>query len=100
MTFSRKELLANGVDPEAVEVRQLRRRLKITQAEFAAMAGVSWWSVWAFETGRRSPRPKTRQKILGLLVRWQVAPPEPHRETRGRRKRAVVEPANDICAFG
>jgi len=99
MTYINSELAALGADPLALEARALRRRLKISQSEFAAMAGVGKSTIERFELGdmHRSGRSVGEQaatKIRLLLERWRERPPEPRREARGRKPR----PANDVVA--
>jgi putative transcriptional regulator len=46
--------------PAQVDVRAIRRRLKLTQAEFAAQFGFSVGTVRDWEQGRNSPEPTAR----------------------------------------
>jgi len=96
MTFCASELASYGVSPEVLEARALRRRLKVTQAEFAAMAGVSRGSVLRYELGKRKVRPVVADKIRSLVEQWRVKPPVLQRkpENRGAWKRRQ-KPAND-----
>lgn len=88
MTFNRKELQERGVPAEALEARQLRRLYRITQAEFAEMAGVCKSVVERWEYGEyvHNTTPAIA-KIRALLASWRVVPPTPRRETRGGWKR-------------
>ena len=47
-------------------VRATRRRLKLTQSEFAAVLGVSLGSVNGWETGRTEPRDAMKREVLAL----------------------------------
>lgn len=47
-------------------VRSTRRRLKLTQAELAALLGVSHGSVNGWESGRTEPREAKKQEVLAL----------------------------------
>lgn len=47
-------------------VRSTRRSLKLTQAEFAALLGVSPGSVNGWESGRTEPREARKQEVLAL----------------------------------
>lgn len=47
-------------------VRSTRRRLQVTQAEFAALLGASHGSVNGWETGRTEPRESAKRKVLAL----------------------------------
>ena len=96
MTFCKQELERNRVDALALEARELRRRLKLTQREFAAMAEVSLSTVQRFELGDPGVGERAAAKVRGLLERWRLKPPTPRRETRGRKRR----PANDVTALG
>jgi predicted transcriptional regulator len=75
MTFSSKELAAEGVSAEVLEARALRRRLKVSQAEFAAMAGVSESSVRRYELAESKISPVVTLKIQSLVERWRIKPP-------------------------
>lgn len=90
MTFLNRDLAARGVSPKALEARALRRRLHVTQREFAAMVGVSVNVIWRYELGDKV-RASSIAKIDAVLERWREVPPVPRRETRGRKAR----PAND-----
>ena len=96
MTFCTKELSAVGVPTEALEARALRRRLKVTQGEFAALAGVSRTSVIRYEirSEGRPVKPATAEKIRRLVDLWKLKTPVLTRkpERRGGWKR---QPQND-----
>ena len=47
-------------------IRALRRRLKITQAELAKLAGVSTVAVGMWESGGTRPRVETKARIVAL----------------------------------
>ena len=47
-------------------VRSTRRRLRLTQAEFAELVGVSLGSVNGWETGRTEPREALKREVLEL----------------------------------
>ena len=96
MTFCARELASYGVSPEVLEARALRRRLKVTQAEFAKMAGVSRGSLLRYELGKRKVRQAVAAKIRSLVEQWRVKPPVLQRkpENRGSWKRRQ-KPAND-----
>lgn len=70
MTYSSKELLANGVAPEVVMIRKWRRQHKLTQDEMAAMVGVSKDHLNEVETGKRLLCAYTRGKLTAFLDRW------------------------------
>ena len=63
-------------------IRALRRRLKITQAGLAKLAGVSTVAVGTWESGATRPRPQTKARIVALRllgrreVRRLLAKPE------------------------
>jgi len=94
MTFCRTELESMGVSPEVLEARALRRRLKVTQREFAAMADVSLSAIYHFELGEGN-KPKQAAKIRALLERWREKPPEQRKETRGGRREKKTKPQLD-----
>jgi len=69
-------------------VRSTRRRLRLTQGQFARRLGVSLGSVNGWETGRTVPRERQKAAILELrnADRAAVAPPPQQQERRrGRR---------------
>lgn len=94
MTFCRQELQRKGVSPAALEAREMRRRLRVTQREFAAMAGVALSVIERFELGD-TVRRKSLAKIEALMVRWREQPPAMRAETRGGWKRRLRKPEND-----
>lgn len=49
-------------------IRALRRRLKITQAQLAKLAGVSTVAVGTWESGATRPRPQTKARIVALRL--------------------------------
>jgi transcriptional regulator with XRE-family HTH domain len=48
-------------------IRELRERKAYGQAELAREVGITPTSLWAIETGRRTPRPRTVRKIAEVL---------------------------------
>ena len=48
---------------EANEIRLLREKLGLNQTEFAARLGVSFFSVYRWETGERHPRWDMMRKL-------------------------------------
>jgi transcriptional regulator with XRE-family HTH domain len=84
MAFCSSELAANGVDAGVIECRQVRRRLKVTQAEFAAMAGVSVRSLIRYELARSDVKPATVAKIRAVVERWTLKPPVLERKVERR----------------
>lgn len=54
-----------------MELREFRRKAKITQAELAERSGVSQGYIAHIESGRRVPTVKTAKKIAGVLgIDW------------------------------
>lgn len=49
-------------------VRELRRRLQLTQEKFAARLGVTFPTINRWENGRSLPSPLARQRIRELLL--------------------------------
>lgn len=72
MTYTNKDLRAQGVDEAAITWRAWRRSMYITQAEAAAMAGVPCDWLRDVETGRLSParRPERMAALRALMARW------------------------------
>ena len=62
------------------EIRVLREKAGISQADMARSVGVTPNTAWRWEAGLSNPRLKTYLRLLELL--------KPHRTTRPRRKRA------------
>lgn len=75
MTYSTQELRVFGVAEAVLEFRRWRRRMRVTQAEAAAMAGVCERTLFWAERGRRRPRRLTLQKLSRLLERWRHVQP-------------------------
>lgn len=71
MTFTARELRKNGVDPLAIEVRVMRRRLKLTIPECAAMLGWHGSMLQEIEIGKRKLTARHRIELYSLLERWQ-----------------------------
>lgn len=54
-----------------MELREFRRKAKITQAKLAERSGVSQGYIAHIESGRRVPTVKTAKKIAGVLgIDW------------------------------
>ena len=52
----------------AMDIKQIRKQLGMTKAEFARKLGVSRMSVWRWEAGKSTPDQRVRrdmQKLLG-----------------------------------
>jgi DNA-binding transcriptional regulator YiaG len=80
-------------------IKGLRKKLRLSQAQFAKLAGVTPVAVYFWESGRTKPRGRTRAAIIGLrgigvreatrrLDDDSANPPVPTRSRKGRRKRA------------
>jgi hypothetical protein len=75
MTYSTKELRANGVDGEVLEIRVWRRKHRIRVATFAALAGVNGTHWNDVETGRRPMGRETRDRVLAFMVKAKGSEP-------------------------
>lgn len=54
-----------------MELREFRRKAKMTQAKLAERSGVSQGYIAHIESGRRVPTVKTAKKIAGVLgIDW------------------------------
>ena len=82
-------------------IRSLRKRLKLSQTDFAHLTGVSHVAVYLWESGKTKPRGPSREAILGLRglgVRDVRRRLEDHEtasapsKARGGRKRAAKRP--------
>jgi len=62
MTYTARELLANGVDELVVRVRAWRRAKRLTQDEFAELIGLHPQTVAATEVGRLKLSRPIREK--------------------------------------
>ena len=49
------------------QIKELRKRLKMTQQEFAPFVGVSFNSINRWERGRNKPCPLAIAKMQGLI---------------------------------
>ena len=54
--------------PDAIDVREIRRRLGVTQAKFAARFGFSLAAVRDWEQGRRKPE-KAARVLLTIIAK-------------------------------
>jgi len=54
-------------DDMASLVRELRKRLDLTQEKFAAKLGVTFPTINRWENGRAAPSPLAKQRIQDLL---------------------------------
>lgn len=71
MTYPFNYLARLGLDELAIRIRCWRRKHRLTQGEFAALAGVSKQLVHRFEVGRmRRPWPSTRAKLVHAMSTW------------------------------
>ena len=71
MTFSSKELAANGVDSQAVAWRSWRRAQRLTVVECALLTGVSDDAIKAYELGKtRYPRASFVCTLGRLMRDW------------------------------
>lgn len=57
-------------DAELIQLS--RKKLRLTQGEFATSTGYSFQSVQAWETGRRNPKPETFRAILELIIDYDA----------------------------
>lgn len=72
MTFTTKELRANGVDEQVIAIRQFRRQQKLSVKRFATMADISVCT-WAYvETGKCKLTPLMAAKCEALMQRLAV----------------------------
>ncbi|GAG31650.1 unnamed protein product, partial [marine sediment metagenome] len=86
------QALGRKAAPSAVKPKQLKRlrkRLALTQAELARRIGVSAAAITSWETGKMAPGRKSRQALADLMQtpREQVA--EPPQKGKGVRPRAT-----------
>lgn len=75
-----RESAPRAVKPE--QLKRLRRRLSLTQAELAGLVGVSTAAVTSWETGKTAPSRQTRC----VLVKLKGTPRTQVNERLGRRK--------------
>lgn len=53
-------------------IRTLRERLGMNQTEFGAVFGVAFVTVFRWESGRSSPYPRSKKKIIELCKEHNV----------------------------
>lgn len=93
-----KELEGVRIGPRSIQAQ--RKRLKLTRAEFAQLAGVSENTIYLWETGQVSPKEKRRAVLVGLRklaakdarrlleVASEAKPAKKGRSVRKARKRS------------
>lgn len=83
-------------------IRSLRKRLKLSQTDFARLTGVTHVAVYLWESGRTKPRGKRREALIalrGLGVREarqrleEMGPAASKRAGNGRRKKRAAKKA-------
>ena len=80
MTFSTKELRANGVPEDVIAMRVFRRANGLTLQQFAKLAGLSPDVISRAETGKRPLSSKAREKCdkaMRAVTAKQPAQQEP-----------------------
>lgn len=75
MTYSTKELRANGVDSEVLEIRVWRREHQIRTATFAALIGVDRAHWNDIEVGRAPMGRKVRDRVLAFMAKAKGSEP-------------------------
>lgn len=75
MTFSTRELLEQGIDPEAVAIRKWRVDRKIRQTAFAKLAGMSADTLGRYERGDLELSPKAKANIGVAMNSWPWVKP-------------------------
>lgn len=86
MTFTAKELAANGVDPRAIKWRQWRRAHRLTLNDCTEITGVSADTIIRYETGRSWPRPVHVAALEALMTDWREdMRPAPRPDGRRRK---------------
>jgi DNA-binding transcriptional regulator YiaG len=74
-------------------IRSLRKRLKVSQTDFARLTGVTHVAVYLWESGRTKPQAAKRQAILALRglgmreVRRRLEKLDAAKPARGKRRR-------------
>jgi DNA-binding transcriptional regulator YiaG len=63
------EVEARVATPSAVEGREIRQRLGVTQQRVAEAVGVHWTTVARWESGQRRPRGAAASRYYDLLRR-------------------------------
>lgn len=82
MTYTSKELAANGVDPRAIEWRKWRRAHRLTLADCRTLTGAGVDAINGWETGRvRDVCASLVGKLEALMRDWH----EGMRPMRGRK---------------
>ena len=82
-------------------IRTQREHLGFTQAELAAMLGVSENAVTQYESGRSSPRRErvpALLKVLGKSINWLLTGEEPEEEVKAqtRQEQAILIKARQL----
>jgi hypothetical protein len=75
MTYSTRELRANGVDGEVLEIRAWRRKHQIRASTFAALVGVDRAHWGDIEVGRAPMGRKVRERVLAFMVKARGSEP-------------------------
>ncbi len=89
-----EEVTAARFSPDLI--RKLRRRLGLSQKQFAVLVEVSAVAVWSWETGRTRPTKQNKKSLVALRklgkrevknVLAQKAPTKPRTEKTGKGRR-------------
>jgi transcriptional regulator with XRE-family HTH domain len=73
----------------SISIKDLRERASLSQDEFAGLMGVSKRTVAYWESGEKTPHPKTYRKIDELLGN-RLKKPAPSGD-KGNRERALIK---------
>ena len=55
-----------------MNTKKIRKRLELTKAEFARRLGVTWMTVYRWESGKSNPDPRSVRDIEALIKEKQV----------------------------